>query len=293
MNKIVYIAGSGHSGSTLCDIILGGKEGIVNTGELINLPEKGYINGEYCSCGEPVPKCSVWAQVEELWSVKRQLSLEEYITVQFNLNRKINYFKVKKRLKNPDGQILMFISDTKLLYESIFEVSGAHTLIDSSKSAMRIMILKELGFELTVVHLIRRFGDVLNSNKKTTCKKNLKAGVEYDIHPSKTSRIICVWLSDNLLVKWLSGKSNYILLKYERMVRDPESEISRIIELDNVYSKLLQKRGPFKPGHLAAGNTIRMKPELRIAKRPMNTSYSRLSGLDRWIAKGLDLFYTS
>jgi hypothetical protein len=291
MKKIVYIAGSGHSGSTICDIVLGGKGKVVNTGELMFLAEKVYMNGEYCSCGVPVPVCAFWIEVEKKWAEGRFLPLNEYNSIQFSLNRKKNFLKTRRKLKNPDKTMQKFIDDTRLLYESIFSVSGAHTLIDSSKSAMRIMILNKLGFDLTVVHLIRRFGDVLNSNKKKA-KKNLEAGIEHDVIPKKTSFMIISWVSDNLMVKWLANKVDYVLLKYERLVHDPKVEISRFIELDTDYSELLQNRGPFKPGHMAAGNANRMKSELWIAKRPMNTSYSRLSGLDRWIAKSMDLFYT-
>ena len=91
--KVIYIAGMGHSGSTLLDFLLGNMPGVFSTGENvnlffqiyrsqqgINLPEKvkkkinRYIRINYknthCSCLREFSDCAVWSKVVDALSRK-------------------------------------------------------------------------------------------------------------------------------------------------------------------------------------------------------------------------------
>jgi len=66
--KIIYIAGLGHSGSTILDMALGCNKNIVGLGEIIQilkgsksdlLNHKNY-NDVYCSCGSIIKNCYFW-----------------------------------------------------------------------------------------------------------------------------------------------------------------------------------------------------------------------------------------
>jgi hypothetical protein len=70
MNKIVFIAGSQHSGTTLLNIILGGHSRLVGLGEVFQLLERkseGFFLteklGDDCSCGASVSECPFWGKV--------------------------------------------------------------------------------------------------------------------------------------------------------------------------------------------------------------------------------------
>ena len=60
---IVYIAGSGRSGSTLLERVIGAIPGQVNVGELIDLPRRVAVDDEICGCGEPFSRCPFWTAV--------------------------------------------------------------------------------------------------------------------------------------------------------------------------------------------------------------------------------------
>ena len=60
---VVYIAGSGRSGSTLLERALGEIPGFVNVGELIDLYRRTAADGERCGCGEPFAQCPFWSRV--------------------------------------------------------------------------------------------------------------------------------------------------------------------------------------------------------------------------------------
>ena len=59
VNKIIYIAGYGRSGSTLLARILGSHENIFTVGELINFLNLVNIDDSICSCGIRDPKLLV------------------------------------------------------------------------------------------------------------------------------------------------------------------------------------------------------------------------------------------
>jgi len=56
--KILYIVGAGRSGSTILDIALGNSPEICSSGELVRLPERGWLDDQYCACGERVKRCA-------------------------------------------------------------------------------------------------------------------------------------------------------------------------------------------------------------------------------------------
>lgn len=62
MKKIIYIAGLGHSGSTILDMALGSHPNIIGLGEIYAVfNSKNYKNlfeKSTCSCGEKGKDCS-------------------------------------------------------------------------------------------------------------------------------------------------------------------------------------------------------------------------------------------
>ena len=65
--KILYIVGAGRSGSTILDIALGNSPEICSSGELVRLPERGWLDDQYCACGERVNRCAFWRDVKSRW----------------------------------------------------------------------------------------------------------------------------------------------------------------------------------------------------------------------------------
>jgi hypothetical protein len=288
--RIIYISGEGHSGTTLLDIILGSQTDAFSSGELSYFAQKGLINSEYCACGKPVPECEVWSKVSKEWSKKRKLCLDEYIEIQERLTSKKNILSAYFSLKNAKGEVSHFLNDTQTLYDTIFKVTNSQIIIDSSKAPGKLLILKKLDFDIQIVHLVRRFGDVLNSYKKNT-SKNLREGIEHDIMPLSTSYVFPSWLAKNLLTYFFSNDLSYKKIKYENLVLNPLKELSSSLNEDYKFTNKLMQRGPFPINHLVAGNQIRMKDYLYIAEKPMNTAYHRLGRVDRILAKVVDFFY--
>lgn len=65
---LIYIAGSGHSGSTLLEMFVSGAEGHVGLGEIFQLVDRrnpivDNLDGHLCSCGAGVADCVFWKPV--------------------------------------------------------------------------------------------------------------------------------------------------------------------------------------------------------------------------------------
>lgn len=65
--QIVHIIGSGHSGSTLLDMMLGGHSQVSSLGEAHSLYFllRNHTEGYRCTCGKHVSQCAFWAKVED------------------------------------------------------------------------------------------------------------------------------------------------------------------------------------------------------------------------------------
>jgi hypothetical protein len=62
-STVVYIAGSGRSGSTLLERMLGALPGYVNVGELIDTFRRVVKFDELCGCGAAFSACDFWVRV--------------------------------------------------------------------------------------------------------------------------------------------------------------------------------------------------------------------------------------
>src|ERR1700722_7728096 len=60
---VVYLAGTGRSGSTVLANILGEVDGVFAAGELRYLWQRGLKEGRLCGCGLPVRESPVWSRV--------------------------------------------------------------------------------------------------------------------------------------------------------------------------------------------------------------------------------------
>jgi len=66
--KLVYIAGAGHSGSTLLEMFVSGAPGHVGLGEIFQLVDRrnpiiDNLDGHLCSCGASVAECPYWSPI--------------------------------------------------------------------------------------------------------------------------------------------------------------------------------------------------------------------------------------
>ena len=63
--EIIFIVGSGRSGSTILDMLLGGAENGFSTGEFFRIYDTNSLDA-MCTCGQTISNCSVWSNLISL-----------------------------------------------------------------------------------------------------------------------------------------------------------------------------------------------------------------------------------
>lgn len=263
--NIHYIAGYVRSGSTIMDILLGNMPGHFSLGELSFLPTNGLRDNEFCSCGSRVQECEFWKPISLEWEQQRTLSLSDYNSYYKGLMGNKNAIKLFYKLSFPDKQFNIFLEDTALLYRVIQKHLPGQVLIESSKLPFRILLLKRMGFDVKIIHLVRRLSGVLDSTKKTI-EKNPELGVEKDLEPRGTAFVIFTWLFTNIQVVLFSKGVQRKKVTYEQLIGQPELALGLINKLDLEYLEKVMANGPFRAPHVVAGGRIRMVKNIMLKR---------------------------
>lgn len=280
--SVIYIAGNGHSGSTLLDIILGASTDIFSAGELTKITRNSIFE-EYCSCGQLIGECEVWSKVMKNWSEKSPITLEEYRRLIQNFERNkatpiVLFYKL-----NPSRDFKNYCEATHLLFEAIKKVTGKSVIVDSSKYPQRIAMLNKFA-KLKVIHLCRNAKGVLNSAKKSS-KKDLRMGREADSPVRRTSKTLLDWFFINLITEIFTLGVPSIRLKYTKFIVNVQSigEIHPKMDISTLNQKFFAE-------HMLAGNALRLKKDIVVDKN-LGLNYDRLTKKQLRVASLFDRIF--
>lgn len=231
---VLYIAGSGRSGSTMLERMLGTLPGMVNVGELVDLSRRVIGLDELCGCGQPFSTCPFWVAVGEKafggWTPEIAGRVDE---LQKKVARNRDMPQLMAPAKVRGAQFNADLAEYTELYERIFaavaQVSGASTVIDASKSASLVMALARAdNLDIRMLHLVRDARGVAYSWAK--------AGVARP-HGGDSGSVMGVWSPRVTARRWavLQGQirlvrrfvSGYSMVRYEDLVADPASQVLR------------------------------------------------------------------
>jgi len=256
--KVLYVVGSGHSGSTLLDIALGHHPEIASHGELANLPRGGWIANHYCSCGRRANDCPFWREVRRRWLKRAGVDgAESYAELQNTFERYRRWPRLLLERLRPSSQFRAYAEHTRALLETMREVSGKPIIVDSSKEPARAFALAMVpGVDLRLVHLVRDGrGVAMSLNRKN--------------HP--VWRTAVIWTMTNLASEWTLrrlGPGKSVRIRYESFVTNPKAALSEIgkmirVDLTKVAHTLTVGNG-VEVGHIIAGNRLRKSKSVRL-----------------------------
>ncbi len=154
---VLAIVGSGRSGSTLIERILGSIPGVVNVGEMVEVFRHLMDNNRPCGCGRPLRECQFWSQVGEQafggWSTEHAAHVRS-LERQVARNRDVLLPTVSTpahRRKQAEYRRTM-----RSLYAAVLEVSGAQVVLDASKwPAHAGALAGSASIDLRLLHLVR------------------------------------------------------------------------------------------------------------------------------------------
>jgi glycosyl transferase family 2 len=184
---VVYLAGSGRSGSTLLERTLGGMPGFVNVGELIDLFRRVAPGGERCGCGQPFAACPFWSGVGARafggWDpalLDRVRGLQGQVARQRRLPRLL-----APGLAGPGFReaVAEYGGLYARLYQAIADQAGARCVVDASKWPVQALALARAGLDVRVIHLVRDVRGVAHSlGKQAVSRPHAVAGPDVMWH---------------------------------------------------------------------------------------------------------------
>lgn len=217
--KVLYIAGSTRSGSTLLARLLGEINGFINVGEALRwiFNIRRMPREIPCGCGNPVFECPFWADIAD--GIENS-SIQEFGTKAI----RIRYLPLlMSPIKPPKFQEKWnnLLSLTEKLLEDIIVKSDARVIVDSSKNPANAYVLSNIAkVQLYIVHSIRDPRGVVSSWSKH--KSYLGS--------FPTSTVTWWWLSYNLSAEILRAYAKkFISVRYEDFVQSPEKTLGKII----------------------------------------------------------------
>lgn len=254
--KVLYIAGGGHSGSTILSVILGTSPEVFSAGEIkfynehkiLDHPMWDYIEN-VCTCGQEANDCPFWQKVAE--QSNHELNIFHYSSLPEKLATLIKilwpFYHIKKTTKATDDYILL--KNTHL--EALKERPTVGHILDSSKSVARLMhLLSHPLLDVNVIFLVRDGRAYTNSYAKAYKKGFF--------------RWMAQWVINNVLtlVFLKKEKIDYYYLSYNALCTHPQEEINAIskkfkINIPENYAESVKT----EKYHMRAGNPSRSEIE--------------------------------
>ena len=262
---VLYIGGSGRSGSTLLERLLGELDDVVTLGEVGHLWERGLRNDELCACGQPFSQCPFWHEVGERafggWS---NVDPEWMLTLKDRVDRQRRMPQTSRRHVAPGmaRDLEEYVDHYRRVYESAAAVAGRRIVVDSSKVAPTALALSHhSGIDLRLMHITRDSRGVAYSWLKAVSRpETSNRELMPQLTPTQSSLL---WSSHNASIGLLRHRRVPVTrLRYEDLVAHPGPVVRRAFrELELLGDGELPLLGPTRielgPTHSVAGNPMR------------------------------------
>ncbi len=232
--KVLYIAGSGRSGSTILDRILGQLDGFFSVGELCNLWDRGLLAHRKCGCGVPVDSCPTWSGIlaEGFGRQPDEAEASRVIALRRAFVRVRHIPRVlatRWRRRADDDELLQVL---ERLYRAVGRYTGCRVVVDSSKAPLYAELLARIpSIDLYVVHLVRDPRATAYSWLRTKQLPDFgDIRQMQQLRPLKSSGLWALWQTmSELLIGRSAGR--YLRLRYEDFVADPRAAVRRVAAL--------------------------------------------------------------
>lgn len=233
--KVLFIGGSGRSGSTLLDRVLGQFNGIVSTGELRNIWDSGFAPNQLCSCGAKLRQCEFWSAVicHEFGGFNH-VNLEGIISLKHAVAERAHLpllaFR-QMRSRQYQSKLEAYCDVFSRLYSAIKQISGARVIVDSSSHPCHGLMLNEVrNVDCYIVHLVRDSRAVAYSRLRKKRRLGIYWKEEY-MPQSSALEAAVKWDLANIFTEYLQCMNDrYLRIRYEDFIRNPQEQLGKIGE---------------------------------------------------------------
>jgi hypothetical protein len=259
--RVLYIGGSGRSGSTLLARLLDDLDGFVSVGELRYVWERGFAANHLCECGEPFRECPFWMEVvDRAFGGFDGIDAEAVRRNQESVDR-IRYVPELRwrAIRTGAFRIRLGAFERTLapLYRAILEVSGATVIVDSSSDPTYGFVLRATErLDVNVVHLVRDSRAVAYSWTRSKARPEIAGRTAYMRKRSPMQSAVH-WDVHNLLLELLAARNrNARRIRYEDLATDAVDVVRSTCDLVGVAS--VAAAGA-RTRHSISGNPMRFE----------------------------------
>jgi sulfotransferase family protein len=265
---VVYITGSGRSGSTLLERALGSAPGLVNVGELFDIFRRDAPQTERCGCGEPFAACTFWTGVARRafgdWNSERSAAIHRlrvHIARQRQIPRLVAMPLAGRGFR---ADVARYGSAYETVYRAIAAEAGVSHIVDASKWPAQALALSRAGIDVRMIHLIRDVRGVAYSLSKQGVRRP-QALDGNEVMWNKRPAVAAVkWSLRQLDVELMRGCGLPIMrVRYDEFVRHPGRITEQVLtwlglDYDQADLKHLgEEHMTLGPSHGIAGNPSR------------------------------------
>jgi len=263
--RVIFLASTGRSGSTLLELLLNGLDGVWTTGELYVLPWEISENRRGCGCGKPVGECEMWSTVIARMGPDLKPGGEvSRFRDTYRIAKFFRWVDLLRALRHTplDGVagFAAFARENKALFSAVadsleaLEGERPRYVVDSSKLFYRLSWLSQCrGIELRVIHVVRDPRAFVHAKTREA-----KPGVARNWTAFRMSVRYAV---ENALIERIAGRmrAGYVQrVRYEDVARHPDRAIRGLCEWLGVeYRSDLPEVFRACENHGVAGNIMR------------------------------------
>jgi hypothetical protein len=232
---VVYIAGSGRSGSTLLERALGELPGFVNVGELIDLFRRTGPDDERCGCGEAFADCPFWVNVGKHisggWTNERFAevhTLQHQVARQRYTPRLATMALAGREYRTNAAKYGEYYAH---LYRAIADAAGATCVVDASKWPVQALALSRAGIDVRVIHLVRDVRGVAHSIAKRDVERPHALNGTDVMWAERPVVTAARWTACQLQAELLARCGMPVArMRYEDFVRQPHRVIEKALK---------------------------------------------------------------
>jgi hypothetical protein len=268
--RVLFIGGSGKSGSTLLGALLGQRPAFFNAGELNLFWEKWLEPPARCGCGLRLASCPFWSAVvtdvaAEGVDPGRMAALARGLDHTRRLLRVLGR-RLDQRVAAEWAELGR---GTVHLYESVYARCGAEFIVDGSKLTTHLMLLEEqTAIDLRLLHLVRDGRAVAYSwergRRRVRGDRRRRLG-----HHRSVLADLAIWQIQNFGIDVLARRLTYATrLHYEELAADPGGALAAALARLSIAAPSIAAPGPeVAAPEIAAGvrHTIGGNDRVRFA----------------------------
>lgn len=222
--RVIYISGSGRSGSTLLERMLHSAASSSAIGEFHCLwrMDQPDIN---CACGSNADADPFWQEVQRRAAIGLE-EMAELRRLEHVISRSTYIARHGYQLERlrAAGEVRRFLDLQFRLYEAVAEISGRAILVDSSKAGPRAWLLA-CDPRVSILHLYRAPADVIASWRSRKFDK----GLGTDMQRLSLRQAAIDWWKVEYLARRLARETAVRMVDYQTLCQTPRSTLDGVL----------------------------------------------------------------